>query len=73
MAVESIGLKSFITESRPGDGHSRAETGDQKGLDADELQLARLGKKQRLLRRFGLIPIVGLVCTLLVTWEGALM
>lgn len=40
-------------------------------LDRD--QLARLGKKQVLRRTFGFFSIVGLSCTVLITWEGSLI
>ncbi|KUJ14245.1 amino acid transporter-like protein [Mollisia scopiformis] len=38
----------------------------------DEAVLARFGKKQQLNRKFGLLSIVGLTCTLMITWEGTL-
>ncbi|KAJ6446454.1 GABA permease [Purpureocillium lavendulum] len=39
----------------------------------DRDQLARLGKKQVLRRTFGFFSIVGLSCTVLITWEGSLI
>ncbi|CAO1597488.1 hypothetical protein XANCAGTX0491_001296 [Xanthoria calcicola] len=38
----------------------------------DEAEIARFGKIQRLRRNFGLLSIVGLTCTLMITWEGSL-
>ncbi|MCJ1426816.1 hypothetical protein MMC29_004719, partial [Sticta canariensis] len=38
----------------------------------DEVELARYGKKQQLRRNFGLLSIIGLTCTLMITWEGLL-
>ncbi|KAI1115973.1 amino acid/polyamine transporter I [Nemania sp. NC0429] len=39
----------------------------------DERQLSRVGKKQILKRRFGMISALGLSTTLMLTWEGVLV
>ncbi|MCJ1226565.1 hypothetical protein MMC12_003218 [Toensbergia leucococca] len=36
----------------------------------DEIVLARFGKRQQLKRRFGLLSVIGLTSTLMITWEG---
>ena len=41
--------------------------------ERDAQVLAKLGKKSVLERRFGLLSIIGFTCTVLVTWEGALI
>ncbi|KAL8651850.1 MAG: hypothetical protein Q9210_003024 [Variospora velana] len=38
----------------------------------DEAEIARFGKTQRFRRNFGLLSIVALTCTLMITWEGLL-
>ncbi|KAF4630642.1 hypothetical protein G7Y89_g7494 [Cudoniella acicularis] len=38
----------------------------------DESEMAFFGKKQQLKRKFGFISILGLTCTLMITWEGIL-
>jgi hypothetical protein len=40
--------------------------------NADEAVLAYFGKEQRLKRNFGLISVIGLTSTLMITWEGLL-
>lgn len=40
---------------------------------ADNLQLARLGKKPVLKRNFGFMSILGFSCTILITWEATLV
>ncbi|KAI1173356.1 putative GABA permease [Nemania sp. FL0916] len=39
----------------------------------DDAALAQLGKKPVLRRNFGFLTILGFSCTVLITWEGALM
>ncbi|KAL9087692.1 MAG: hypothetical protein Q9159_003504 [Coniocarpon cinnabarinum] len=46
---------------------------EPKSYNKDEIELAQFGKKQRLQRQFGITPIIGLVCTLMVTWETIIM
>ncbi|KAF4630595.1 hypothetical protein G7Y89_g7543 [Cudoniella acicularis] len=41
-----------------------------KRFAKDEAVLARFGKKQQLRRGFGLLPIIGLTSTLMITWEA---
>ncbi|KAF2088439.1 amino acid transporter-like protein [Saccharata proteae CBS 121410] len=41
--------------------------------DRDAEVLALYGKQQQFKRIFGFIPIVGLTCTLMITWEGQLI
>ncbi|KAF7853661.1 hypothetical protein EAF04_010652 [Stromatinia cepivora] len=38
----------------------------------DETEMAIFGKKQQLKRKFGFVSILGLTCTLMITWEGIL-
>ena len=45
----------------------------KKGTDADQQDMNRLGKKQVLRREFRFISIVGFICILQSTWEGALL
>ncbi|QKX64342.1 uncharacterized protein TRUGW13939_11516 [Talaromyces rugulosus] len=39
----------------------------------DALELAKVGKREVLKRRFGLASTVGLACTLMLTWEAVIM
>ncbi|KAL9089034.1 MAG: hypothetical protein Q9159_002752 [Coniocarpon cinnabarinum] len=73
MDSSDVSLQTRLVGCRPTNTAFNAQPGNHKALDDDARQLARFGKKQQLLRRFGVIPVVGLVCTLLVTWEGVLM
>ena len=43
---------------------------DLQNMNADEIQLARVGHKQQLVRRFSLWTIVALCLCLLATWEA---
>ncbi|THW48713.1 amino acid transporter [Aureobasidium pullulans] len=45
----------------------------KKGTDADAADMTRMGKKQVLRREFRFISIVGFICILQSTWEGALL
>lgn len=36
----------------------------------DEAVLAKYGKKQQLRRGFGVLPVIGLTSTLMITWES---
>lgn len=45
----------------------------RRSTDRDEADLARLGKKPVLKRRFGFMSLLGFSCTILITWEGMLM
>ncbi|KAM0804293.1 putative GABA permease [Usnea florida] len=48
--------------------------GSQRGsIDRDAADLARLGKKPVLKRRFGFMSLLGFSCTILITWEGILI
>ncbi|KAF2475870.1 amino acid transporter [Lindgomyces ingoldianus] len=42
-------------------------------FDRDKYELARVGKKQVLKRRFGLVSMTGLTCGLMCTWESLLV
>ncbi|PSN69517.1 amino acid transporter [Corynespora cassiicola Philippines] len=53
--------KGPITDSKP------------HGFDRDQYELARIGKKQVLKRRFGLVSMTGLSCGLMCTWESLLV
>ena len=44
-----------------------------EGFARDDAALARLGKKAVLKRNFGFLSILGFSCTILITWEGALV
>ncbi|KAI9756785.1 MAG: DNA replication protein psf2 [Chaenotheca gracillima] len=44
--------------------------GDESIVNRDEKEMAYLGKKQELKRRFGFMSMLGFTCTLLSTWEG---
>lgn len=48
------------------------ESLNEYSYSRDEVELARYGKKQQLRRNFGLLSIIGLTCTLMITWEGTL-
>lgn len=39
----------------------------------DERDLAYFGKKHQLRRNFGMMSIIGLTCTLMITWQGVLI
>ncbi|KAJ6028294.1 amino acid transporter [Penicillium herquei] len=43
------------------------------GLSRDAADLARVGKKDVLKRRFGLTSIIGFTCSLMLTWEAIMM
>ena len=51
----------------------RSPGGTSQEHPKDEIEIARFGKKQRFNRRFRTISIIGLVCTLMATWETILM
>ncbi|KAH8892815.1 putative GABA permease [Thozetella sp. PMI_491] len=56
--------------------NAQVPAGEPAGSDLlsnDEARLARLGKKPVLKRNFGFMTILGFSCTVLVTWEGALV
>ena len=46
---------------------------DRKPSIDDETTLRRLGKKPQLSRSFGFMSALGLSCTTLISWEGALV
>ncbi|KAI1809055.1 amino acid transporter-like protein [Poronia punctata] len=48
-------------------------TSHRLSLSPDDAALARLGKKPVLKRNFGFFTILGFSCTVLITWEGALI
>jgi choline transport protein len=41
--------------------------------DPDALEMARMGKKQALKRRFGFFSILGFACSIAITWTGVLV
>ncbi|KAM0800484.1 amino acid transporter-like protein [Usnea florida] len=45
-------------------------TNDPRKFAKDETVLARFGKRQQLRRDFGLLPVIGLTSTLMITWEA---
>lgn len=47
--------------------------GPETPASDDDTVLARLGKKAVLKRNFGFFTVLGLSCTLLITWEGSLV
>ena len=52
---------------------STIEAGDSINNTQDERDLIRLGKKPVLKRNFGFMQILGFACTVLITWEGAIV
>lgn len=52
---------------------ARSSTPDDETKYQDSAQLARLGKKSILKRNFNFFSILGLSCTVLITWEGSLV
>ena len=58
----------------PNKSHATSHvTSKQASRDRDALELAKVGKKQVLERRFGLTSMIGFSCSLMVTWEGAMV
>ncbi|KAF4634826.1 hypothetical protein G7Y89_g3275 [Cudoniella acicularis] len=58
------------------DLHKRLPSAEQEisvSEDRDQLSLARVGKKQVLKRRFGVVSMTGFSCGLMSTWEGLLV
>ncbi|KAF2439660.1 amino acid transporter [Karstenula rhodostoma CBS 690.94] len=57
-----------------GEKHSgvNLDTSEEVGFvdDTDERELARVGKKSVLRRNFAFLSILGLSCSLMITWEG---
>jgi amino acid permease len=51
--------------------HARASRSNLSD-DADRVDLANIGKKQVLKRRFGFMSMIGFSCTLMGTWAGLL-
>ncbi|KAF2740752.1 amino acid transporter-like protein [Polyplosphaeria fusca] len=51
----------------------RGPTSTQELSRRDESHLSRLGKKQVLKRRFGMVSMLGMSTTLMLTWEGILV
>lgn len=58
--------------TKPGIVSSAAEDSSLDGLNQDERDLMRQGKRPVLKRTFGFMQILGFSCTVLVTWEGIL-
>ncbi|KAF2656096.1 amino acid transporter [Lophiostoma macrostomum CBS 122681] len=52
---------------------SVSESKAASDLDQDRRELARVGKKQVLKRRFGLVSMTGLSCGLMCTWESLIV
>ncbi|KAL2043899.1 hypothetical protein N7G274_003419 [Stereocaulon virgatum] len=62
-----LGNKTEIVE-RDG-SRSPTEPAGFRRFKKDEAILARFGKRQQLRRGFGLLPVIGLTSTLMITWE----
>ncbi|KAM3069686.1 hypothetical protein ACMFMG_010404 [Clarireedia jacksonii] len=69
---EEANTKGSITTTREIRNGKHTRPHESNGYGHDEAVLAKFGKKQQLKRNFGLISIVGLTCTLMITWEGTL-
>ncbi|KAI5777088.1 amino acid/polyamine transporter I [Geopyxis carbonaria] len=53
--------------------HTAEPHSEQKLLSRDDADLAHFGKRPQLRRYFGMVSIIGLTCTLMITWEGVLI
>ena len=58
--------------NRIGWKHSDEPASEGTRYNEDEAHMARFGRKQQLRRKFNLVSIIGLTCTLMITWEGYL-
>lgn len=58
-------------EEVPGDGERIPSS--EIGTDKDAQDMTRMGKKQVLRRDFRFVSIVGFICILQNSWEGALL
>ena len=65
-------MKQFPSRRAGWKQHSAEPSSEGNRYDEDEAHLARFGRKQQLRRNFNLISIIGLTCTLMITWEGYL-
>ncbi|ORX96239.1 putative GABA permease [Clohesyomyces aquaticus] len=65
-------LETIATPKSPVQSQTNAVTIDEtSNRISDEQVLAHFGKRQQFKRNFGLISILGLGCTLMLTWEGS--
>ncbi|MCJ1318976.1 hypothetical protein MMC15_004308 [Xylographa vitiligo] len=64
-------LKTMLAKEVSGESLA-AEPAAEVVQSQDEAVLAYYGKRQQLRRNFGLLSVVGLTCTILITWEGIL-
>lgn len=51
---------------------NRRQSRQKPSEDADQVNLAQIGKKQVLKRRLGFMSMIGFSCTLMGTWAGLL-
>ncbi|KAG9191682.1 hypothetical protein G6011_10416 [Alternaria panax] len=68
-----IDLQTFDDEILRQRGRGSISEGKGQQFDRDKYELARVGKKQVLKRRFGLVSMTGLSCGLMCTWETLLV
>lgn len=61
-----------LTEAISAQNSPRFEHMTEYKTTQDDTDLARFGKRPQLNRNFGLWSIIGLTCTLMITWEGIL-
>ncbi|KAI0538322.1 amino acid transporter [Xylaria digitata] len=62
-----------IDENRKESVRADLHESEIHGSSRDDAALARLGKKPVLKRQFGFLAVLGFSCTVLITWEGALI
>ncbi|MCJ1313396.1 hypothetical protein MMC25_007074 [Agyrium rufum] len=62
----------YIMKTLPSTLVTTSNNRNEQPMSHDEVRLAHFGKRQRFRRNFSLISIVGLSCTLMLTWEGSL-
>ncbi|KAI4923358.1 hypothetical protein J4E85_008395 [Alternaria conjuncta] len=68
-----IELQRFNHEPLRPRGRGSISEGKGRQFDNDRYELAKVGKKQVLKRRFGLVSMTGLSCGLMCTWETLLV